>query len=67
MTKYKCTSPLGDFTILYQSSGECEILFDDMTFYDSRECKELLKLNGKEFPEDVHFLKRLFRGKLSID
>jgi hypothetical protein len=67
MTRYKCKSPYGNFEIIYKVTGDCEILFEDLTFYDKRECKELLKLKGEEVPEDVHFLKQLFRGTLSIN
>lgn len=63
---YQCTSPYGDFTILY-SMGECEILFNDYTFFDKEECKELLKLKGEPLPEDVFFLKKIFGGRISIE
>lgn len=63
--RYECKSPYGNFTILYQN-GICEILFDDFTFFDKEECKELLKLKGEALPEDVFFLKKLFGGRISI-
>lgn len=63
---YQCTSPYGGFTILY-SMGECEILFNDYTFFDKEECKELLKLKGEPLPEDVFFLKKIFGGRISIE
>lgn len=65
-TNYECKSPYGNFTISYLM-GNSEILFDDFTFFDKEECKELLKLKGEPLPEDVFFLKKIFGGRISIE